>query len=67
MREPNTGAALDTRVLPIYRRRLKVALELAVERGKLRPYEALECAEFYGLALEPHIQRSADRFDRLTI
>lgn len=66
MREPNTGAAVaETRVLPVYRKRLKIALELAVEKGKLRPYEALECAEFYGLTLEPSIQRAADRFERM--
>ncbi len=46
------------------RRNVRVALQHAVERGKLRPYEALEAAEQFGIQLEEWVQRQHDHYSK---
>lgn len=45
-------------------RNLRTALQHAVERGKLRPFEAIEAAEHFGVQLEPWVQRQHDHYVR---
>jgi len=46
------------------RRTVKAALEVAIERGKIRPYQALELAELLSVSLEPWVSRQAAHLDR---
>lgn len=48
--------ATDDRV----KKNVSLALEHAVERGKLQPYEAIEAADYFGVLLQPWVQRQHD-------
>ncbi|KKM02864.1 hypothetical protein LCGC14_1780200 [marine sediment metagenome] len=41
---------------------VSLALEHAVERGKLKPFEALEAAEHFGVQLQSWVQRQHDHY-----
>ena len=70
--EPNTGAEVGSTVAQDNDANKKIetaershkngglALEHAVERGKLRPYEAIEAALYFGVLLQPWVQRQHD-------
>lgn len=46
------------------RKNVSTALEHAVERGKLRPFEALEAADYFGVDLAPWVRRQHDHYSR---
>jgi len=46
------------------RRTVKAALEVAIERGKIRPYQAIELAELLSVQLEPWVSRQAAHLAR---
>ena len=56
----SAAAAVKSKRVEKFSRNVATALEHAVERGKLRPYEAVDAAHHFGIAIADWVRRQRD-------
>ena len=61
---PTTVPVRETDATRLQARRVREALEHAVESGRLRPFEAIECAAHYCVELQPWVQEKHDYYTK---